>query len=203
MFASKDIQSRRFEWFLGVTKTMKLKLRILDIGCQTGDVCARLLALGHEPYGVDASPETIELARRRHPRIVFEHADCESRIPFDDRSFDLVWAGDVIEHIRFTDVFVNELNRVLQPQGVLVLTTPMHNRLKATLIALLNFERHFNPEFPHYRFYTAKSLTGVLAKRGMLVKSVSYLGRIPPIAQSMGIVAVKVDNKSCYSEHRY
>jgi SAM-dependent methyltransferase len=202
MCASNDIQSQRFEWFLGVTQTMKPRLRILDIGCQTGDVCARLLALGHEPYGVEASPTTIEAARSRHPGIAFSQADCESRIPFDDCTFDLVWAGDVIEHIRFTDVFVNEINRVLKLHGVLVLTTPLHNRLKALLIALLNFERHFDPEFPHYRFYTVRSLTGVLAKRGLAVKAVSYLGRVRQIAQSLGVVAVKLETKSCYSEHR-
>jgi 2-polyprenyl-3-methyl-5-hydroxy-6-metoxy-1,4-benzoquinol methylase len=203
MFASNDIQARRFQWFVDVTRRIDSGLRILDIGCQTGEVCARLRALGHEPCGVDACSELIERARASHPGIHFEPADCECGLPFDDHSFDLVWAGDVIEHIRFTDVFVNEINRVLKPQGHCILTTPMHNRLKATLIALLNFERHFDPEFPHYRFYTARSLAAVFQRRGFVVRSVTYLGRIRPIAQAMGVVAVKVADKWVASPHRY
>ena len=74
---------------------------------------------------------------------------------------DIVWAGDIIEHIRFTGIFVNEINRILKVGGLFVVTT-MHNRLKNVFISLLNFERHFDPEFPHLRFFTLRSLRNLL-----------------------------------------
>ncbi len=200
---SKNIQSQRFDWSLSVVKTLQRSMRILDVGCQTGEMCAMLKRLGHAAYGIDADPAVINQARQRYPDTSFELASAEDRLPYGAHEFDLVCAGDVIEHIRFTDVFVNELNRVLTVGGTLILTTPFHGRLKAALVAVVNFESHFDPEFPHYRFYTPRSLRGVLERRGFVVKSVSYIGRVRPIAQTMGVVAVKLADKSCWSSYRY
>lgn len=80
-----------------------------------------------------------------------------------------MWAGDVVEHICNTDIFVNEINRVLKIGGLFALSTPTHNRIKNFAIALFRFEKHFDPEFPHYRFYTPKSLKNVLEKRGFRI----------------------------------
>ncbi|GAG07765.1 unnamed protein product, partial [marine sediment metagenome] len=129
--------------------------------------------------------------------------DCEKHLPFDDKFFDIVWAGDVIEHIRFTDVFVNEINRVLKLGGIFVLSTPMHNRFKNVLISLCNFEKHFDPEFPHLRFYSLRSLTSTLEKRGFEIVSVNYIGRIRPIASSMFVLSRKVEDKEMACTHRY
>ncbi|UCG48214.1 MAG: class I SAM-dependent methyltransferase [Phycisphaerales bacterium] len=198
----RDIQQQRQSVFLEFLNS-KEPMRILDVGCQSGDLCNQLKLRGHEPYGIDVVPDLITSAKENYPQITFEIGDCENGLPFEDKLFDMVWAGDVIEHIRFTDVFINEINRVLKPGGVFALTTPMHNRLKNIVICLRNFENHFNPEFPHLRFYTLKSLKLVLARRGFRTLKVKYIGRIPPLAKSMFVASEKVEDKSALSEHRY
>lgn len=178
-------------------------LDVLDVGCQDGALCARLAKAGHVPVGVEIVEGLVSRARERHPDLRFELADCEARLPFPDEAFDVVWAGDVIEHIRWTDVFVNEINRVLRTGGRVILTTPFHNRLKSTLIALLRFEKHFDPEFPHYRFYTRKSLEDVLARRGFLWESHRLIGRVPVVANTILAIATKSESKAVMSEHRH
>ena len=200
--STPDIQQERMEYFLDFIRDKK-DCRVLDIGCQSGSLCHQLKQCGHEPYGVDIVEELIQKARGTYPQITFECVDCEKGIPFDDNFFDVVWAGDVIEHICFTDVFVNEINRILKIGGLFVLTTPMHNRLKNVIISLYNFEKHFDPEFPHLRFYTLKSLQTVLEKRGFRIESVQYIGRISPLAKSMFVVCEKKENKQLLSEHRF
>lgn len=198
-----DIQKQRIEHFLGYIKGIRQGSKILDIGCQRGDLCSTLKRLGHEPYGVEVVEDLLEDAQREYPSLNFRLADCETSIPFEDEFLDIAWAGDVIEHIRFTDVFINEINRVLKKGGLFILTTPMHNCLKNLIIAIRDFEKHFDPEFPHLRFYTVKSLKSVLEKRGFKLKTVNYIGRIPPIANTIFAVAQKEENKKVLSKHRF
>ncbi len=196
------IQKQRVDFFLEMMKNSKRK-KILDIGCQSGDVCYQLYENGHEPYGIDVVEEVIDTARDKYPKIDFRVGDCETQLSFEDKFFDVVWAGDLIEHIHFTDTFINEVNRVLKLGGLFILTTPMHNRLKSIIISLYNFEEHFNPEFPHLRFYTLKSLRRVLETRGFRIVRVKYLGRIQPFAKSMFVIAKKLKDRKIYSKHRH
>jgi len=199
----RHIDKKRIERFLNFIKDRKQSSKILDIGCQSGDLCSQLKELGHEPYGVELIDELVNKAQSEHPSLVFIKADAEKLIPFSDNYFDIVWAGDVIEHIRFTDVFVNEVNRVLKKGGLFILTTPMHNRLKTILLTLHKFEEHFDPEFPHLRFYSVKSLKSVLEKRGFRLESVEYMGRIPPIAKIIFAVSRKQNDKKVFSKYRF
>jgi len=48
----------------------------------------------------------------------------EDGISFRDRSFDFIFAGEVIEHVIDTDFFLDECFRVLKEGGLLLLTTP-------------------------------------------------------------------------------
>ena len=200
-----DVHSRnddRRKRTLGFIASLKGKVRILDIGCQSGTFCGALRELGHEPYGIEISSRQVKRAQNMYPDIPIIQANCEKTLPFPDSHFDVVWAGEVIEHIGHTDVFLNEINRVLRPGGHFILSTPMHNRIKGLLIVLFKFEKHFDPEFPHYRFYTKKSLCGVLKRRGFEIVEVGYIGRIPLLANVIFMVAKKVMTKPVLSEWR-
>src|SRR5258706_13559687 len=49
--------------------------RVLDLGCGTGDLTQQLAAAGARPFGVDASADMIDEARRKHPSLSFEVGD--------------------------------------------------------------------------------------------------------------------------------
>jgi len=199
------IDNQRIKHFLDLDfiKDQRQGNKILDIGCQDGYVCSQLYEFGWDPYGVDIIKESLELAQNKYPSINFQWANCEKSIPFEDNFFDIVWAGDVIEHIHFTDIFVNEVNRVLKKGGLFVLTTPMHNPIKLLLIAIHNFEEHFDPEFSHLRFYSVKSLKSVLERRGLILQSVQYLGRFRPIAKIIFAIARKENDNRVFSKYRF
>lgn len=199
---SQSIRELRVERALRFLAGVGTKKKVLDIGCQSGGFCGKLLKLCHEPHGMEIVPEMVENARRNYPMIPFVLGDCEKELPFPDGFFDVVWAGDVIEHVCQTDVFVNEVNRVLRVGGYFILSTPLHNRVKNLLIALFLFEKHFDPEFPHYRFYSRKSLRAVLEKRGFEVVEVAHIGRIHLVANTIFVAARKLASKAVMSHDK-
>lgn len=99
---------------------------VLDAGCGSGVGTVQLAANGaREVIGVDIDRETIEVGRRTilHPNIQLVIGDVtDLQLPSD--FFDLVVCFEVLEHVQHPDVVVDELLRVLQPDGTLVISSP-------------------------------------------------------------------------------
>lgn len=79
----------------------------------------------------------------------------------------------------------------------------MHNLIKNIGIILFRFEKHFDPEFPHYRFYTVKSLQNILCKGGFNILKIKYIGRFRPISNNMLFIAQKNVNRRFHSQYHY
>ncbi len=92
----------------------------LDAGCGTGFLSLELAARGHRVTGVDFAPAMLAEARRkaaeRGASIRFEEADAE-RLPFGDRSFDLVVSRHVLWTLPHPEAAIDEWKRVLRPGG--------------------------------------------------------------------------------------
>ncbi|MBX3129907.1 MAG: methyltransferase domain-containing protein [Polyangiaceae bacterium] len=96
--------------------------RLLDVGAGDGRIGARLAALGYQVTALDGSERALALARERG--LVTVLADASRPLPFEAASFDVVYAGELIEHLFDTSAFLLELRRVLRPGGLMLLTTP-------------------------------------------------------------------------------
>jgi SAM-dependent methyltransferase len=101
---------------------------LLDVGCGTGvfmaaaDRTLGLASRGWRLHGVDYSEYV--LARARDLPYAFQRCNLEQGIPYADESFDVAYAGEVIEHVYNPDLLVSEVRRVLRPRGHLIVTTP-------------------------------------------------------------------------------
>ncbi len=97
---------------------------LADVGCFTGSATLLYRARGFErAVGFDMCEEA--LARAAACGIEARNWMAgKERCPAVDEEFDVVVAADVIEHIIDTDLFVNELRRILRPEGRIVITTP-------------------------------------------------------------------------------
>ena len=99
------------------------KGRLLDVGCGVGTISLELQKRGFDVYGLDFSSVAIEKAREKGINAMKCDVDKDG-IPFEDNCFDVVWAGDVVEHV-FDPVFLlKEMSRVLKPTGKVLITTP-------------------------------------------------------------------------------
>jgi 2-polyprenyl-3-methyl-5-hydroxy-6-metoxy-1,4-benzoquinol methylase len=99
--------------------------RVLDAGCAAGSLSAAMVALGASVVGVDISESLVQIASDRlGSHAEFHVADLAAPLPFlADRSFDIVTASLVLHYLRDWNQTLREFNRVLRPDGVLLIST--------------------------------------------------------------------------------
>jgi SAM-dependent methyltransferase len=94
--------------------------RVLEVGCGAGVDLARFAKGGASVVGVDLSSSAIDLARANFEQQgltgEFRVADGEA-LPFEDNSFDLVFAHGVVQYTADPKRLVEECRRVLKPGG--------------------------------------------------------------------------------------
>jgi SAM-dependent methyltransferase len=95
---------------------------VLDAGCGTGYGTALLAEGAAETVGFDVSPNAISYAAVHYPRARFLAASA-SAFPAPDQSVDLVTAFEVMEHLPDWQALIEEAHRVLNQQGVLIVST--------------------------------------------------------------------------------
>jgi ubiquinone/menaquinone biosynthesis C-methylase UbiE len=160
---------------------LRAGLRVLDVGCGDGRFAVEIADAGATVIGVDVAEAALERARARAPQVDFRRVEPDAALPFEDGSFDLVWASEVIEHVADTARWLSEVRRVLAPRGVLLVTTPSHGRLR---LALGGIER-FSPALgDHLHLYTRTSLRTTLAEFGFGELSVRAVCG-PPLLRRM------------------
>lgn len=93
----------------------------LDVACGTGRHAAWLHAAGHRTFGVDATPEMLDVARARVPDAEFRLGDF-TNLPFADDTFDFAICALALTHLRDPTPAIRELARVVRPGGRVVLT---------------------------------------------------------------------------------
>ncbi len=95
------------------------KIKALDIGSGVGLVDRFLKGSIGQLYGVDVEDGVVQKAKLNNPEVDYRKYDGE-RLPFEDNSFDLCFAINVMHHVppALWENFSREMNRVLRPGGV-------------------------------------------------------------------------------------
>jgi 2-polyprenyl-3-methyl-5-hydroxy-6-metoxy-1,4-benzoquinol methylase len=141
--------------------------RVIDVGCGAGWFCDALAAAGFSVVGVEVAEEPVRRARARYGDLEFLVVGGEE-LPFAAGAFDAAWLGEVIEHVQDGLGLLAEVARVVGPGGRLVLSTPDHAWARRLWLGVSRraFEAHFEPRSDHVRFFTRRSLTGLLNAGG-------------------------------------
>ena len=132
--------------------------RVLDLGCRDGAL-TRAYVEGNEVVGVDADKEA--LAEAQKLGIDTRWADLDEPLPFEDESFDVVVAGELLEHLRDPRRLVAEARRVLRPEGTFVASVPNAYRLKNRLRFLAGRKPEDDPT--HLQMFSANDVRALLS----------------------------------------
>jgi SAM-dependent methyltransferase len=149
---------------------------VLDVGCGTGALAARLAADGYEMTGVDPSAGMLEVLRRRAPRVRAQVAS-GTDLPFEDGVFDLVYCVAVMHHIADPGAVratLGEMVRVARPGGrVLVWDHNPRNPYWGRLMARVP------QDTGEERLIGEAELTGGLRAAGAEIALSVQLGMVP------------------------
>lgn len=98
-------------------------LKILDAGCGTGQLIKKMEMLG-DIYGIDISATAIKFSKSRGLKNVKKSSVI--KLPYQKNSFDIIVSIDVLYHkwVKNDQKALNEFNRVLKPNGLLILKLP-------------------------------------------------------------------------------
>ena len=134
-------------------------LDVLDLGCRTGALTQHY-ATGNAVTGVDVDRGALEQAVERLG-ITTAWADVEDGLPFADNAFDVVVAGELLEHLADPAATVAHAFRVLRPGGRFVGSVPNAFRLKSRIRFAAG--RHPETDATHLQLFTPAALRALLA----------------------------------------
>jgi len=141
----------RYEFAKGFVSGKK----VLDVACGSGYGSAILKEAGAaKVIGLDISSDTIKYAsahfQNRGIEFVVENAEDLSSY----RDFDVIVSFETIEHLQHPETFLLEITRALTPNGILIISTPQHEKT-----------RFGNPNNPfHVREWTLEEFETLLSK---------------------------------------
>lgn len=147
-------------------------LKILDLGCGTGQYLPPLSRLG-KVVGVDAVPEALAYCSRNGGAgSLFIRADAR-RLPFRSQSFDLIWASSILEHLREDGSSLREAVKLLKPEGRVMISVPAHGFLWG----------HNDELAHHWRRYSRAELEKLCRDCGLRIVRITHYGTTPmPLA---------------------
>ena len=157
-------------------------LKVLDIGCNDGAITCAVAKAGHHILGIDLNPRGVEFSERRAKELglerlaKFQEGSVES-LP-EDTKYDVIYAFEVIEHVKDVDEFLEECEKRLAPNGRIILSTPdgvfhrdSHGNISDT--PELNYVRQ------HLRCLPRYALTELIEKRdGVVIKNIHHPDRL-------------------------
>ena len=162
-------------WFLGRRRIFLCLLSryltpqetalILDVGCGTGTTLRYLSSYG-QGVGVDIERSALEYTRQRGTIRVVQTA--ASNLAFDDDTFDLTCALDILEHVDDDSQALHECYRTCKPGGLMLVTVPAYCFLWGRQDEISN----------HRRRYVASEVRQRVADAGFSVRRLTYFNTL-------------------------
>lgn len=137
IYALYHLNQPRFEFFDCYVPNWQ-GLKALDVGCGGGFTCEFMAQRGVIVSGIDQSVKCITKAQEHalisKLQIDYQHGFAE-KLPYGDRTFDVVVCVDVLEHVADLCKTLKEIYRVLKPNGLFFFDT-INRNFKSKLIMI-------------------------------------------------------------------
>lgn len=155
--------------------------KVADIGCGAGFLSNALAQHGHYVTGIDLSEKSLDVARKRDVTgTVFYCQGSGYALPFTEEQFDVVCAMDFLEHVEDPVKVIQQVAKVLKPNGLFFFHT--FNRNWFSYLFAIKGVDWFAPNAPknmhlYKLFIKPEELKGYLNNVNMEVKE--YCGLMP------------------------
>ncbi len=117
----ETIPDKKTEKIMDFLKGNVVKGKLLDVGCSSGEFMYHAGKLGFDTYGVELNKRTADVARS-YGLNVFNGFLKDANFAQD--SFDVIFLGDIIEHVNSPREFIQDCHRLLKRGGLIIISTP-------------------------------------------------------------------------------
>src|SRR3989338_1605658 len=164
LFGGAVIRFKESEILKNFKPQRPAKLRILDIGCGSGDFLTHINSKVFEKYGVEVNPHGYEKCKRQGLKVF--NGELKD-IGFEMGYFDVITMWHVLEHVDEPENLLIEVRRILKSGGLLIVATPNTDSWGFKL----GLKDWFHLDSPrHLILYNRRSLGILLEKTGFKVK---------------------------------
>jgi len=157
-----------------ISKEIKNKnIKVLNAACGAGDLEHFVFDKQNKHklnwYGIDISQKSIKSCKSKFKNARFDTGNVK-KMKFKDKSFDIIAALEILEHISPRDTFgvLNEFGRILKNKGMIIVSIPLNEGLEEMI------QKGNNPN-AHVRIYTPELIKAELTIAGFTVKKEEYL----------------------------
>jgi SAM-dependent methyltransferase len=158
---------------------------ILEIGSHPYHLTYAMKRLGYDVIGLDIDPQRYDHFIKKHGLHIVKSDVEKEPLPFEDGAFRFILFNEVFEHLRIDPIkTLMEINRVLEPGGIMILSTPNLYALHRIALFLLGrgikdpyaaFKQlHDVGHVGHIREYSEKEVRKFLTNTGWVVQDVYY-----------------------------
>jgi len=156
--------------------------QILDVGCGTGHLTAKIAASGAHVTGIDLSPEMIAQARAEHPAIRFEVADVRT-VKYSNE-FDAVFSNATLHWVINPERAIASIANALHKGGRFVAEFGGKGNIAGLMSAIERAWENLRPPtaLPHPWYYPSLAeYAGLLEKHGLEVTHAALFDRPTPL----------------------
>ena len=151
----------KFYGYLPLVHSLRLadfskQFTILDLGCADGPFLPTLNYYSKKIVGIDLDKDSLILANKlindhnfKLKKVGLLNSD-GLYLPFKDRTFDLIFCLEVLEHVENSLQAINEISRILKKKGVLICSLPIEIGISLLIRTILGKTLKFKR--PHYKF---------------------------------------------------
>jgi 2-polyprenyl-3-methyl-5-hydroxy-6-metoxy-1,4-benzoquinol methylase len=155
---------------------------VLDLGCvdvgkrklkQKSDIWIHDFIRKNAKYclGVDANKKGVSYLQKKGYNIIHGNVEKLSL----NKKFDVVFAGELIEHLNSPGLFLNSVKRHLKKDGYFILTTPNPFYFMYTVRIVFGADLKINPD--HTCWFDPQTIKKLLKNHGFIVEKIEFINK--------------------------
>ncbi len=164
--------------------------KILEAGCGVGEVVLAVCTRGYDCEGVDWGRETIEAVHKLKPDLPVRSGDVTA-LDVPDKYYSACISLGVVEHRKEgPEPFIKEAYRILNDQGILLLSVPYFHRIRR-INSFMNIFAQSKKRLEFYQYaFSQVEMKQFLENEGFIVTDVFNYGALKGLKDELVLVRI-------------